>query len=139
VFNVENLAINGGNIPANGTVVEFNLQIAGRWCKIAYVKIVQLTAGLMEIDFDIVEDEETFDPGNRATFYLRKYRRTISQTIPQGGEYGEALSPMIPYKDREDPGEENRHDLHCRLTNKPGGTASDFAVVIGLADISEAG
>ena len=136
MFNVENLTIKGGSIPADGAEVRFNLKIPGRWVKIANIKIVQLTAGDMNIDFDIWETSD-YNPATRADLYKRKLRRNIVQTAAQGGEYGEAILPAIPYKDRDTPGEERTYQLHCRLKNNTGGTASDFAVVITLADIGE--
>lgn len=138
MFNVDDLEI--GNIVADGHYLAFDLPITGRWCKIAYIKIVQLTAGPMEIDFDIVESDTLYDPVDRSTFYLRKYRRSISLTDVEGAEYGEALHPTIPYKDRNEvEGFDETRDraLHCRLTNRVGGTDSDFAVSVTLADIGE--
>jgi len=135
MFNVENLTFNGGTL-APGGVATLDIPIPAKWVKIAYIKIVQLVAGIMVIDFDIWESS-TYNPGLRDTFYLRRLRRNISQTPAQGGEYGEALSPMVPYKDRDPIDEEKTYCLHCRLRNDLTGTASDFAVVITLADIGE--
>lgn len=138
MFIVENREI--GSIVADGHYLAFDLPIADLWCKIAYIKIVQLTAGPMEIDFDIVESDTYYDPVDRSTFFLRKYRRSISLTDVEGAEYGEALHPTIPYKDRnavEGFDETRDRALHCRLTNRAGGTTSDFDVSVTLADIGE--
>lgn len=138
MFIVENLTINDGvNIPVGGEK-HFNISIPGRWVKIAYIKIVALTAGKMVIDFDIWESSD-YNPADRTDLYLRRLRRNIELTAVQGGEYGEALSPMIPYKDRDAVDEERTYNLHCRLRNATGGTASDFAVMLTLADVGEAG
>lgn len=139
MFYVENLAINEGvNIPPGGTL-KFDIPIPGRWAKVAYIKIVQLTAGAMALDFDIWETS-TYDPADRTDLYLRRVRRNIALTAAQGGEYGEALSPKVPYKDRDTPGEERTYALHCRIRNADAAsTASDFAVVILLADMAEDG
>lgn len=138
MFIVENREI--GIIVADGSFLAFDLPIANLWSKIAYVKIVQLTNGPMEIDFDIVESDIFFDPVDRTTFFLRKYRRSISMGALEGAEYGEALSPAVPYKDRnavEGYDETRARALHCRLTNRLGGTDSDFDVSVTLADIGE--
>lgn len=135
MFNVEKLAINGGAL-APGATVKVDMPISARWVKIAYVKLVQLTAGTMEVELDIWETD-TYNAGVRTDFYKRRFRRNINQTLAQGGEYGEAVSPMVPFKDRDDPGEERGYALHIRLKNGLAGTGSDFDLVITLADIGE--
>lgn len=139
MFNVQNLTVNNGvDIPVDAEV-RFNLPITSRWVKIAYIKIVQLTAGKMEVDFDIWEVND-YNPGDRAQLYLRRLRRNIALTADQAGEYGEALSPLVPYKDRDEVegyDEDRARYLHIRLRNSAAGTASDFAVMITLADMGE--
>jgi len=126
---------NVAGIPL-GNIVEFDMLIPGRWCKIAYVKIVQYQSGAMDLSFDISE-RSGVDESVRRNLIYNIYRRNIDIAAAGGGQYGEALSPGIPYKDRDDPGEERTYALHCRLQNEGGGTISDFGVVIKLADISE--
>lgn len=135
MFNVEKLAINGGDL-APGATVKVDIPISGRWVKIAYIKLVQLTAGTLEVELDIWETD-TYNAGVRADFYKRRLRRNINQTLAQGGEYGEAVSPMVPFKDRDDPGEDRGYALHIRLKNGLAGTLSDFDLMITLADIGE--
>ena len=130
---------NVAGIPL-GNVVEFDLTIPGRWCKIAYVKIVQYKAPVapagMDLSFFIAE-KSGVDESNPRNLIYTVYSRNIDIAAGAGLQYGEALSPGIPYKDRDDPGEERTYALHCRLQNEGGGTVSDFGVVIKLADISE--
>jgi len=126
---------NTAGIPL-GNVVEFSLPIPARWCKIAYVKIVQYQAGLMDVSFDIAE-KSGIDESVRRNLIYSIYRRNIDIAATGGGQYGEALSPGIPYFDRDDPGEERSYALHCRLQNEGGGSVSDFGISIKLAEISE--
>lgn len=122
---------------AIGDRVEFDIRIKSRWCKLISIKIIQLIAGQMEVSFEIWE-ETPIQEGVRTEMHKNVIRRNISQTPIQGAWYGESLAnnPM-PYKDREDPGKEYLHYLHCALVNELGGTVSDFAVSIKLADIGE--
>ena len=137
MFDVEDLTINDGPIPAGGEV-RFSIPIPARWAKIAYVKIVALTVGAHVFDFDIWETSD-YNPGLQADKIHRRYRRNIALAAGDAGEYGEALSPMVPYKDKDTVDEEKTYALHCRLRNDDTGVASDFAVMIRLADISEGG
>lgn len=138
MYITENLTVNGGDL-APGSAVNFDLVIVSRFCKIAFIKIVQLTAGAVDIDFQIWESTAARgDPGNRANLYQQIITRHITLTPLQGGQYGESLAgdPM-PYNDRDDVDEERTYRLHCRLDNFAGGTASDFAVSIKIADMGE--
>jgi hypothetical protein len=93
----------------------------------------------MDLDFQIWESTAARgDPGNRANAYQKILTRNITQTPAQGGEYGESLSgdPM-PYYDRDDQDEEKTYRLHIRLDNFAGGTLSDFAVTVKIADPGE--
>lgn len=138
MYITENLTVNGGNL-APGAAVNFDLVITSRFCKIAYIGIVQLTAGDMDIDFQVWESTAARgDPTNRANAYQKIVARHITQTALQGGEYGESLSgdPM-PYYDRDDQDEEKTYRLHIRIDNFAGGTLSDFAVTVKIADPGE--
>jgi len=118
--------------------VEFDICILSRWCKIAQIKIVQQTAGKMEITFEVWEETPIYE-GNRIEMHKNVIRRNIVLTAIQGGWYGESLvNNLILYKDREDPGEERAYNLHCALVNEAGGTASEFHVLFKIADIGEA-
>lgn len=123
---------NVAGIPL-GNIVEFDLPIPSKWCKIAYVKIVQYQAGAMDLSFDISE-KSGIDESIRRNLIYSIYRRNIDLTAAQGGQYGEAVDRPIPYKDRDG---DKSYSLHCRLQNEGGGTVSDFGVVIKLADIAE--
>ncbi len=75
----------------------------------------------------------------RANFYQKILNRRITQTVEQGGEYGESLSgdPM-PYYDRDAVDEERTFRLHCRIENDiTEGTLSDFTVTVKIADMGE--
>ncbi len=139
MYITENLTVNGGDL-ALGDAVNFDLRIVGKFCKIVSIKIVQLTAGLMDIDFQVWESTAARDdPTNRANLYQEIIARHITLTALQGGQYGESLAgdPM-PYNDRDDVDEERTYRLHCRIDNfAAGGTASDFAVSIKIADMGE--
>lgn len=117
--------------------VEFNISILSRWCKIAQIKIVQQTAGPMDISFEVWEETPIYE-GNRIEMHKNVIRRNITMTAIQGGWYGESLvNNLILYKDREDPGEERAYNLHCALVNEAEGTVSDFHVLFKIADIGE--
>jgi len=127
--------------------VEFDIPILSRWCKIAQIKIVQQTAGAMEITFEVWEATPIYE-GNRIEMHKNVIRRNIELTAIQGGWYGESLvNNLILYKDREeplyDPDESQRipyhgpYNLHCALVNEAGGTVSDFHVLFKIAEIGE--
>jgi len=127
--------------------VEFDIRILSRWCKIAQIKIVQQTAGKMEITFEVWEETPIYE-GNRIEMHKNVIRRNIVLTAIQGGWYGESLvNNLILYKDREDPLYDpdasertpyhGPYNLHCALVNEAGGTASDFHVLFKIADIGE--
>ncbi len=126
---------NTAGIPL-GNIVEFDLNIPGRWAKIAYVKIVQYQPGAMDIGLDIFE-RSGVDESVRHNLIYSVYRRNIDIGATGGGQYGEAPTTPIPYKDRDAREENPVWALHCRLQNEAGGTVSDFGVVIKLADIAE--
>ncbi len=120
--------------------VNFDLPITSRFCKIVYIGIVQLTAGPMEMNFEIWESTAArSSPDTRTNFYQKILNRRITMTRIQGGEYGESLSgdPM-PYYDRDAVDGEHTYRLHCRIENDiTDGTESDFAVTIKIADMGE--
>lgn len=135
MFIVENLGINNGNPIPGGGEVRFDLQIPSRWVKICYVKIVASMDDAMAIQFDIWESG-TYNPANRDDLYLRRFRRKIDLAAGDHAEYGEAVSPAVPYMDRDED-EEKTHALHCRLRNNALGVPSDFDVSLMLAEIGE--
>ena len=126
---------NAAAIPL-GNIVEFDLPITSPWVKVAYVKIVQYQPGAMDISFDIFE-KSGIDEGVRRNLIYNVYRRNIDIAAAEGGQYGEAPTTPIPYKDRDPREEEGGYNLHCRIQNEAGGTVSDFGVVIKLAEIAE--
>ncbi len=134
---IEDLTINDGNIAADGSVVEFDLRIPSRWKKILYINITQLEPGPMDISFQVWE-KSNIDETTRANLIYNKIRRDIIMTAEQGGTYGESMmGDPIPYKDRDIDDENRDRFIHCRLSNEAGGTASDFAVQLIVADMKE--
>lgn len=122
-----------------GSTVNFDLPIISKFCKIVSIKIVQLTAGAVEINFSIWESTAARgDPANRNNLYQQILTRRISLVAGVGAQYGESLAgdPM-PYYERDADDEERTRRLHCRLENFAGGTVSDFAVSIKIADMGE--
>jgi hypothetical protein len=72
-------------------------------------------------------------PGVRTNLIRKPYSRLIS--IAAGGEYSEILAGNpIHYQDLDVENEANTHNIHIRLENQPGGTASDFDVQIIVVD-----
>ena len=139
MYKTENLTVNSGNLAVGG-VVNFDLPIKSRWCKIVSVKIVQLTAGAMNVLLEVWESTAAQLVGGaaRANLYQQPYTRKIAVTVAQGSQYGESLAGNpIPYYDRDPKDELNTYMIHCRLENDLAGTASDFAVSITVADVGE--
>uniref|UniRef100_A0A6M3LYD7 Uncharacterized protein n=1 Tax=viral metagenome TaxID=1070528 RepID=A0A6M3LYD7_9ZZZZ len=126
---------NTAGIPL-GNIVEFDLPITSPWVKLAYVKIVQYQPGAMDISFDIFE-KSGIDESIRRNLIYNVYRRNIDIAATAGGQYGEAPTTPIPYKDRDPREEEGGYNLHCRIQNEAGGTISDFGIVIKLAETAE--
>lgn len=138
MYKTENLTINGGNL-APGAACTFDLVIKSLWCKIVAVKIVQIVPGDMDVIIQFWESTiAQTNPLDRTYFYQLPYQRRITLTVAEGGQYAESLAgePM-PYWDRDTVDEERTYRLHGRLENLVGGTASDFAVSITIADIGE--
>lgn len=135
MYKTELQTVNGGDLATNSEVA-FDLKIKSRWCKLVYIKIVQRTLGAMDINFEIWETS-TYNSGDRSDLIERKLSRHIQLTIDQGAEYGEVLPIPLPFMDRDAVDEESTYNIHCRLVNNNPGTASDFDVVLDIADIAE--
>lgn len=118
----ENLTINNGaNIAANGSAVEFDLTNFTNTAKILQVTVTQLTAGASVYTVEIWEkDGAGYNPATRADLYLRVYSRDFTVD-----EDSDIIDPYMIYTDRDETSE-----LHMRLVNNVGGTASDFAVSV---------
>lgn len=119
---VEDLTINNGaNIPANGSAVEFDIVDFVNVANILQVTVTQLTAGPAVYTFEIWEtDGDGYNPADRTTLYLRTYSRDFIVD-----EDSDLIDPGLLYIDRDSTAE-----LHCRIVNNIGGTASDFAVAV---------
>jgi len=118
----ENLTINDGvAIPANGSAVEFDITDFTNTAKILQVTVTQLTAGASVYTAEIWErDGDGYNPAVRADLYLRVYSRDFTVS-----EDSDIIDPFMIYTDRDETSE-----LHMRLVNNIGGTASDFAVSV---------
>lgn len=132
-FYGEDLTVNDGNLNPDGSDKRFDIKVGCDWAKIRSIKVLQLIAGVMNITFEIWEkDASGYNPVDRSTFYLRILRRNIRQGMQEGAEYLEIINPELLFHDRDRTGE-----LHCRLVNNSGGTASDFAVVAKMGEVGE--
>lgn len=118
----ENLTINDGvAIAANGSAVEFDITDFTNTAKILQVTVTQLTAGASVYTVEIWErDGAGYNPATRADLYLRIYSRDFTVD-----EDSDIIDPYMIYVDRDETSE-----LHMRLVNNVGGTASDFAVSV---------
>lgn len=131
---VEDLTLEGGNIPTDDSEHFYELQIPATWMKIVYVKLVQITNGKMNCTV-CINEIANLDDGIRTNLYAQVFRRHITLADTEGAQYGEALTEFIPYKDREATKDLRR--LHIAIINHAAGTASDFALSVKLADIGE--
>ena len=121
VITKDALAVNSGNLAANGSAKEFDITGFVNTAKIQQVTITQLTAGAANYTFEIWEkDSSGYDPATRANLYLRIYSRDFTVS-----EDSDIIEPYILYTDRD-----STEELHCRIVNNAGGTASDFDVSI---------
>ena len=118
---IDALEVNDGDLAANGSAVEFDITDFVNAAKIIQVTITQRTDGAANYTFEIWEkDSDGYDPATRADLYLKVYSRDFTVS-----EESDIIVPYLPYVDRDDSSE-----LHCRLINNVGGTASDFDVSI---------
>jgi hypothetical protein len=131
---VQDLTLEGGNIPTDDSEHFYELPIPGEWMKIAYVKLVQITNGKMNCTL-CINELSNLDDGIRTNLYAQVFRRHITLADTEGAQYGETLTDPLPYKDREATTALRR--LHIAIINHALGTASEFALVVKLADIGE--
>ena len=119
----DSFTINSGNIAADGSAKEFDIGGFANYAQLKQVHITQLTEGtpaLADYTFEIWEkDGDGYDPADTSKRYLRIFSRDIDDT-----EYGENIEGGLEYLDRDE-----SQELHCRLVNNSGGTASDFDVI----------
>lgn len=114
-------AINGGDLAANGSAVEFDITGFINSAKIQQISMTQLTDGAANYTLEIWEkDASGYDPTSRGDLIYRVYSRTFSKS-----EVSDLIVPYLMYVDRD-----GSSELHCRLTNNIGGTASDFDISI---------
>ena len=122
LLNKDALDINAGNnIAADGSYKQFDIIDFADNAKILQVTITQLTSGAANYTFEIWEkDSSNYSVTDRGHLYLRTYSRDFTVS-----EDSDIIEPSLLYVDRD-----NTKELHCRLVNNAGGTASDFSVNI---------
>lgn len=114
-------AINGGDLAANGSAKEFDITGFVNSARIIQVTVTQLTVGTANYTFEIWEkDASGYDPTTRVDLIYRVYSRDFTES-----EVSDLIVPCLLYVDRD-----GSSELHCRLVNNVGGTASDFDVSI---------
>ena len=122
LLNKDALNINAGsNIAADGSYKQFDITDFANNAKILQVVITQLTSGAANYTFEIWEkDSSSYSVTDRGHLYLRTYSRDFTVS-----EDSDIIEPSLLYVDRD-----STKELHCRLVNNAGGTASDFSVNI---------
>jgi len=117
----DTFTINSGNITADGSYKEFDITGFANYAQIKQIAITQLTGTTANYTIEIWEkDASGYDPADTSKRYLRIWSRDIDEN-----EYNENIDGGIDYVDRD-----STSELHMRLVNQTGGTASDFDVII---------
>jgi len=118
---IDKLAINGGNLAANGSAKEFDITGFVNSAKIIQVTVTQLTDGTADYTLEIWEkDASGYDPTSSADLIYKVYSRDFDKK-----EVSDLIVPGLLYVDRD-----GSLELHGRLVNNIGGTASDFDISI---------
>jgi len=132
-FYIEDLTINDGPLAADGSAKEFDIKMGCDWAKIRSIKLIQLAAATaMKATLEIWEkDSDGYNPATRADLYMNILAKAIDEAT--GGVYFEIFNHDLLFHDRDKSGE-----MHLRLVNLTGGTASDFAIVIKCGEVGEA-
>lgn len=122
LLNKDVLNINAGNnIAADGSYKQFDVIDFANNAKILQIIITQLTSGAADYTFEIWEkNSNNYSVTDREHLYLRTYSRDFTVS-----EDSDIIEPSLLYVDRD-----NTKELHCRLVNNAGGTASDFSINI---------
>ena len=121
ISTVDKKAINGGDLAANGSAKEFDITGFVNSARIIQVTVTQLTAGTANYTLEIWEkDASGYDPTTRADLIYRVYSRDFTES-----EVSDLIVPYLLYVDRD-----GSSELHGRLVNNAGGTASDFDVSV---------
>lgn len=129
IITAESLAVNGGNLAADGSDVEFDIINFTNKANILEVLIVQLTAGNPNYTVEIWEKDSTgYNPAVRADMYLNRYSRDFDQ--PDESHANNIIDQGLTYIDRD-----STSELHMRIINNVGGTASDFDVSVRAGNL----
>lgn len=129
IITAEKFAVNGGNLAADGSDVEFDITGFTNKANILEVLIVQLTAGTPNYTVEIWEkDSSGYNPAIRADMYLNRYSRDFDQT--DESHVNNIIDQGLTYVDRD-----STSELHMRIINNIGGTASDFDVSVRAGNL----
>lgn len=129
IITSEKFAVNGGNLAADGSDVEFDITGFTNKANIIEVLIVQLTAGTPNYTVEIWEkDSSGYNPATRTDMYLNRYSRDFDQT--DESHVNNIIDQGLTYVDRD-----STSELHMRIINNTGGTASDFDVSVRAGNL----
>lgn len=101
---------------ANSTI-SFDITGFANIAKLTQATITQLAVGASNYTLEIWE-RRTYNPAARADLYLRTWSRDYNVS-----EDSDIIDPITLYFDRD-----SNAELHVRIVNNAGGTASEFAV-----------
>lgn len=129
IITAEKFAVNGGNLAADGSAVEFDITGFTNKANILEVLIVQLTAGNPNYTVEIWEkDSAGYNPATRTDMYLNRYSRDFDQA--DESHANNIIDQGLIYIDRDATSE-----LHMRIINNVGGTPSDFDVSVRAGNL----
>lgn len=129
IITAEAFAVNGGNLAADGSDVEFDITGFTDIANILEVLVVQLTAGNPNYTVEIWEkDASGYNPAVRSDMYLNRYSRDFDQA--DESHANNIIDQGLIYIDRDATSE-----LHMRIINNVGGTASDFDVSVRAGNL----
>lgn len=129
IITAESFAVNGGNLAADGSDVEFDITGFTNIANILEVLVVQLTAGNPNYTVEIWEkDSSGYNPATRSDLYLNRYSRDYDQ--PDETHVNNIIDQGLIYIDRD-----GTQELHMRIINNAGGTASDFDVSVRAGNL----
>lgn len=129
IITAEQFAVNGGNLAADGSDVEFDITGFTNKANILEVLVTQLIAGTPNFTLEIWEkDASGYDPATRSDLYLKRYSRDFDDT--DESDANNIVDQGLVYIDRD-----NTSELHLRIINHTGGTASDFNVSIRAGNL----
>ena len=129
IITAEAFAVNGGNLAADGSDVEFDITEFTDIANILEVLVVQLTAGNPNYTVEIWERNASgYNPATRADMYLNRYSRDFDQA--DESHANNIIDQGLIYIDRD-----STSELHMRIINNVGGTASDFDVSVRAGNL----